>query len=434
MADPRRKLFAWGGAVALASACGLAAAAPARAQVEALPPDAAAVMLDAVRAGSADLPGFGMAGLAGANQELLDYVQRARARTAGSLVALGAITAIAQYPSSVAVIVRAALQLAPDSREQIVAHLMQAYPGFSAQIEAAAGMAVAAAPAQPVAPAQTPAPAQPAPSPAASPAVELAQAAPEPLPAARGEGPPVPPSSLGPDWHLRLGVGPGVAPEFQGAGDVDVVPYALVDAVWAGRVFINWRNGLFEEIEDGIGVNAWNLPNLRVALSFRYDKGREESDSSRLRGLGDIDGSVELAALFRLIIEQHWAFSTRLRRDVSGGHEGTLADFLLGYENWLPEGVLYDVNFGATWANKDYMKLFFGVSAAQSARSGFDRYEPEGDFRDIFFNGGVTVYLSERWFVDGRSRFALLTGDAADSPIVKDEFQVEAGVAVGYDF
>lgn len=431
MAVPRLKLIAGGGALALALAW-WAGGAPARAQVEALPPGAAAIMLDAVRVGSGNAPNYGMTGLSGANRELLAYVERARARAAGSLVALGAITAIAQYPESAAVIVRAAVELAPESRNAVVAEIGRAYPGFSREIYAAAGVtapapsvpAAAAAP-QPIAPPVPPSPAPPL----------TVVAAPEaPSVIRESDMPPSHESSLGPDWRVRLAVGPGIRPEFQGASDIDIVPVPLVDVTWAERVFVNWRNGLFEELDDGVGVYAWNLPNLQVALSLRHDPGRDESDSSRLRGLGDVDGSFELAALFRLIVEEHWIFSTRLRRDVSGGHEGTLADFLLGYRDWLAGPTLYDVHLGATWADRDYMKSLFGIGAAQAAASGFPRYAPQGDFRDVFLDGAVAYYLSEHWFVETRSRFSTLTGDAADSPIVQRKFQVTTGILLGYDF
>ncbi len=74
-----------------------------------------------------------------------------------------------------------------------------------------------------------------------------------------------------------------------------------------------------------------------------------------------------------------------------------------------------------TLATDDYMKSYFGVNAAQSARSGLRTFKADGGVKDVGLSLSTRFPLSGKWSGLAIFRYWHLLGDAADSPIVKDQ-------------
>jgi outer membrane protein len=108
-------------------------------------------------------------------------------------------------------------------------------------------------------------------------------------------------------------------------------------------------------------------------------------------------------------------------KDVTEGNDGSIVRLRAGYRIPLSRTWILSVNAYTTWADNDYMATYFGVDPRDSARSGLEEYDADSGFKDI----GITVPLrygaSEHWSIMGVSGYKRLIGDAADSPIVKDE-------------
>jgi outer membrane scaffolding protein for murein synthesis (MipA/OmpV family) len=101
-------------------------------------------------------------------------------------------------------------------------------------------------------------------------------------------------------------------------------------------------------------------------------------------------------------------------------------------ESWLLNGFV-----SSTWADEDYMSSYFGIDAADAARSGLDEFSADEGFKDVTFGGGVSYRLFDRWSVSAIATYARLIDDAADSPVVDDvgdENQFFAGALVNYTF
>ena len=80
------------------------------------------------------------------------------------------------------------------------------------------------------------------------------------------------------------------------------------------------------------------------------------------------------------------------------------------------------------------MESYFGVTAAQSARSGLKQYEAGAGLKRFDIEASVTYMASEHWMIQGQAGVGFLTGDAKDSPIVQEEVQPSAMLLVGYKF
>ncbi|HSA82816.1 MAG TPA: MipA/OmpV family protein, partial [Geminicoccaceae bacterium] len=85
---------------------------------------------------------------------------------------------------------------------------------------------------------------------------------------------------------------------------------------------------------------------------------------------------------------------------------------------------------------EDYMSSYFGIDAADAARSGLDQFNADEGFKDVSVGGALT-YRYDRLSVSLLANYARLIGDAADSPVVDDagdENQFFGGALVNYTF
>ena len=353
----------------------LAPAWPAGAQMGALPPEAAAEIRAALESPVAEAA-------------LADAV----------------VGSIARDPGAVSAIVGAAVEAAPQFREAIVSRAGTAFPGFAARIAAAAGL--------------------PAPRPAAPAAASAPPAAPA-APVSRRSRTAVSRDSER-EWTVELGIGVGVVPEYPGADEHEAVALPLVE--------IRWGDLLFLSATEGFGFNFARGRNLRLGVALTYNEGRDEDDNDRLRGLGDVEDTIEFGGFAEYAFLDSFTARAGIRQDIFGEHEGALVDVGLGYRARLGEGLDVALGGGARWASDDYMRSFFGVSSAQSARSRFAAFRADLGFLDVGLGGTLTYDLTARWFARGTAGLAVLLGDAADSPISDSDTQFSAGLALGYRY
>ena len=227
------------------------------------------------------------------------------------------------------------------------------------------------------------------------------------------------------DWRVTLGAGAMAQPEYEGADEYEVTPLPFVDVTYKDRVRLNF---------EGLNVKVINQENFNAGVGVGLDFGREDDDGDRLRGLGDIDPTAEGRLFAEYKVGQASA-KVAFAQDLGDGHDGYTIDADAGYGFVMRNtGTFVRPSVGATFAGENYMESYFGVSAAQSVRSGLSQYDSDAGFKDINAGVFVTQKLNENWSVNGLARFSQLLGDAADSPIVEDESQLQTGLFVAYTF
>jgi outer membrane scaffolding protein for murein synthesis (MipA/OmpV family) len=258
-----------------------------------------------------------------------------------------------------------------------------------------------------------------------SPDRAAAQPTGDPAPAAPEE---VGPRGLGGEpganrrWDVILGAGPMIAPIYEGSDEFRVTAIPLISATFGEQLVVDPR---------GVSVTVFSDEAFGIRLRAGYDRGRDEDDSDRLTGLGDIDPGVALGATFAYDLGQ-----VELRTSIGrifGGNEGTIGD--VGAEvsgNYGP--VRLTAGASAIWADTSYMDTNFGITPAQSARSGLAAYSVDGGFRRVQADASAAYMLTANWAVRGRVVLGALIGDAADSPVVEDVFQPSAMLMLGYRF
>jgi outer membrane scaffolding protein for murein synthesis (MipA/OmpV family) len=87
-----------------------------------------------------------------------------------------------------------------------------------------------------------------------------------------------------------------------------------------------------------------------------------------------------------------------------------------------------------TLADDRYMKNYFGVTAEQSAASGYPTYTAHAGLKSVNAGGSATWMVTDHWLFNVIAGGQRLLGDAADSPLSLDRIQYATTLTFGYLF
>lgn len=219
-----------------------------------------------------------------------------------------------------------------------------------------------------------------------------------------------------------------VMPKYEGSKDYDVYGIPLVmpaGPTGFGRLQFRGTEDIRFRLLDFNGLE------FGPVTGWRFD--RDESDSSHLRGLGDVDGGLVVGgyAAYRTdFLTPYLSYATQVTGDDTGGLlrfgvEGPLA---------IWSGVSIIGRVGATWADDDYMDAFFSVTPAQSLASLHAPYDASAGIKDVNVGFAADVPLDANWSLKLLGQYSRLIGDAADSPVIETEDQFYGGVGLTYRF
>jgi outer membrane protein len=245
--------------------------------------------------------------------------------------------------------------------------------------------------------------------------------------------PGVMPAGASSDWRFAVGGGAIVRPEYEGSKDYE--------ADFAPVLTISWRD-VVQLRGTALTVDLLGLTGTRPVAGLqagpivRYRFGRDQDDNAALRGLGDVDGSVEVGGFVRWTTGP-WSVGATVVQDVAGGHEGMLAELEAGWRTTIAPRWTLGLGGQLTWADGRYNQSFFGISQAQSLRSGRAAYDADAGIKDVGVTASLDYAVTRNWGLSGRVGYKRLLGDAADSPLVDgsgspDQFL--GGIFVSYRF
>lgn len=228
------------------------------------------------------------------------------------------------------------------------------------------------------------------------------------------------------DWKFTVGAGAGYAPEYEGSDEFDAFVIPVVSATYKEGLF-------FANVRDGVGSYPIQGDDYKLGASIGYDMGRDESDDRKnLRGMGDVDGSAtgNVLAEYTLGMAQ---FTGKVSTALSGDY-GTTAEVGVGTRYPLLDAAFLTGKVSGTWADEEHMSNRFGVTAAQSARSGYGQHDADSGIKSVGIAVGATYRVTENWNAHFTVKGDQLLGDAADSPVVKEEFVPAAFLSTSYTF
>lgn len=227
------------------------------------------------------------------------------------------------------------------------------------------------------------------------------------------------------DWSIRVGLAGIYKPEYEGSDKYEVMAFPLVDVIWRDMVFLNMR--------DGLGIYVLNRNEFKLALSVGYTFGRNEDDSAYLAGLGDIDAGATANAIF------NWSpgdldLSARYEHQFTGEGTGSQIHLRLGYALKLSDKAILQPSVKTTYSSSEYMSAYFGISPVQAATSGLRIYETGAGVKSFGGEVMLILRLDKRWGIQTMVGYSRLVGDAADSPVVRDENQFLYFLSVSHSF
>lgn len=227
-----------------------------------------------------------------------------------------------------------------------------------------------------------------------------------------------------PDWRATVGVAAVAAPTFDGAEALRVQVVPDFD--------VRWRNRFFASVRTGAGWNVATADGWRAGPYVKLDFGRDEGRSAALKGLGDVDPALD-AGVFA---ERTWRFaraSIEVRRGL-GADRGAIAELGGDLKFRLSEAIGLSAGPRIRLADGRRLATYFGVDAAQAAKSGLPQHTPAAGFESAGFAGAIVVRPTPATTITLFGEQTRLLGGAASSPLVQRrgaQDQTRIGISVG---
>jgi len=245
-------------------------------------------------------------------------------------------------------------------------------------------------------------------------------------------------SSAQEENSLKIGLGAGVAPDYEGSDDYRFLPFPSFEL----------RHEGFGIRTNRLGVEADLIPfqGFEMGPVVRYNMGRNNVRDDVVDLLPEVDGTAELggyvgAGLPLNLIggETDAILFGRLSglQGLGGGHDGAVFEGSLGVIAPLTSELTVITSFNTSYMSGDYADAFFSVSAAGATASGLSAYDAGAGFKDVGASLIVRYAWTENWSTTLIGSYTRLVGQAADGPIVASRGsadQMFAGVSVGYQF
>jgi outer membrane scaffolding protein for murein synthesis (MipA/OmpV family) len=227
------------------------------------------------------------------------------------------------------------------------------------------------------------------------------------------------------DFDVRVGGAVTYAPDYLGSDDYELGFQPDAELSFQKVLFLSTRNGA--------GVYIFNDHTTRFGVGLAPNFGREESDNSRLNGLGDIDFGGDLNIFLEGNFEP-FSLGMSGRVGVLGDAVGTVISVYAGYRQPITEQLTGRVRTTLSWADDRWTEDYFGINAAQSAASGLPVFDTSDGISTASVSAGLSYAITPSVSLTGTARYTRLLGDAADSPITDSADQLSFLLGAAYSW
>jgi outer membrane scaffolding protein for murein synthesis (MipA/OmpV family) len=195
-----------------------------------------------------------------------------------------------------------------------------------------------------------------------------------------------------------------------------------------------WKNGAFFSTVSGLGYNFSKDPSLQYGIRMSAEAARDESRSSRLRGLGDVDTAYEPGVFFNYLPSPNYALQSSIRYGSGVDHNAIQVSLGGRATRMLDERNQLTASLAANWANTNYLQSYYGVNATQSAASGYQQFSPSSGLTDIRMGATWNWNIDAKWSLTTGASVRHLLGDASRSPFVFERNPVTIFSTANYRF
>ncbi|OYD23328.1 MipA/OmpV family protein [Oceanimonas baumannii] len=223
-----------------------------------------------------------------------------------------------------------------------------------------------------------------------------------------------------------IGVSVTLAPDYLGSDDYKTRILPDANLRYGDQFYLNLR--------DGLGWNLYHQKNWTLSPFIGYIPGRDnDGDLSRFEKIdGGITGGMRLRYQ-----PGPWNVTLKAQTPLTGDMDGYQVILRAGWRHSISPNWSAGIGPNLIYSSKEWTQSLFRVSATDAARSGFQRYEPGDGYWRLGLSGHVNYRFSSNWSLTGLATVTRLTGDAKDSPIVRqvgESTQVLAGTVLSYHF
>lgn len=234
-----------------------------------------------------------------------------------------------------------------------------------------------------------------------------------------------------------IGLVASYGPEYLGAGRYGsgLTPAGFLR--W-GRFSISGAGGFTTrrrgDVDRGLSARLVEHDRWRVSLGLRLDNGRSEQDSAAFAGMGDIDRTVRARLSLRYAVDEAWSLGASTSVDLLGQGGGWSAELGVGRDWRFGPVDRLQLRADLSFAGRRHLGTWYGVSAEQSAATGYPVYTPGSGLRDI----GVALTwrhdFGPRWSSFFSVKAGQVLGPVADSPLVQRTHATSVGSGLVWRF
>jgi outer membrane protein len=227
-----------------------------------------------------------------------------------------------------------------------------------------------------------------------------------------------PPAAADDRFVISLGLGAGIAPEYEGARRYEPVP------LWNVGVSNLYHPATYARVV-GTRFESNLLPSdhWRLGIVGQYLRDYQHVDDDAVSRLTRPENALLMGVVLGYDLaprpREHYVLEVEAAYDALHGNGGLITPRLRA-ELPLAERLTLGGTLSASWASRDFMQNRFGVSAADAARTGLRPFAADSGFKDVAFSTSLAYTFAPRWSVSAIGSVRRLLGDAADSPIVAD--------------
>lgn len=179
---------------------------------------------------------------------------------------------------------------------------------------------------------------------------------------------------------------------------------------------------LWKDRQDQLSLTVLGSPQ-------QYDP--DDNDDGDMKTLNKRHMTLMAGASYNHIAE--WGIvRTTLAGDVLNNSNGFIWDLAYLYRFELGDFSLTP-GIGALWSSANQNRYYYGVSSAESSRSGLNRYHPD-DSWSPYLQLGADYKINTNWRASLVGRYSRLGSEVKDSPMVDNNSQLTVWTGVSYTF
>lgn len=249
-------------------------------------------------------------------------------------------------------------------------------------------------------------------------------------------------------WQVSVGLAVASTPEYEGSNKAVT---GLVPDVNVSYKTDGVGSFAFGTKARGLSWTAIDTEAYSLGLSLGVGAARSEGKdgtvfspgSKRLKGMGEIRASAEYGVFGHVLVGVPLTFA--LVKGAGKGAANTSDGNLDGHGGTRLElgasipwqvssnlGVSFSPNI--VWADSKYNQAYFGVTGAQSAKSGFAAYTAKSGIKSVGLTVGSDFKIDNNWSANAALSLNQLRGGVAKSPLVQSKSQNTFVVGVSYLF